>query len=99
MKLALYLIVMAGMTYLIRALPFTLFRKPIRSRFLQDFLYYIPYAVIAAMAFPAILYSTGNVITAAVGMAVAVVLSLLDSPLIVVALLSAVSAFLTGLLI
>ena len=51
-----YLLVMAGVTYLIRALPFVLVNKKIENRFLNSFLYYIPYTVLAAMTFPAILY-------------------------------------------
>ena len=49
-----YLLVMAGVTYLIRMLPFTLFRRQIRSRFLRSLLYYLPYAVLSAMTIPAI---------------------------------------------
>ena len=54
-----YLLVMAGVTYLIRDLPLVLVRKKIKNRFLQSFLYYIPYTVLSAMTFPAILYATG----------------------------------------
>ncbi len=99
MKLGLYMLIMAGVTYLIRMLPFTLFQRPIRSRFLRRLLYYIPYAVLAAMTIPAILYSTGDWRTAAVGTAVAAVLAWLDKPLIVVALSAAAAAFAAGLLI
>ena len=56
-----YLVVMAGVTYLIRAVPFVLFRKRIKNKFIQSFLYYIPYAVLAAMTFPSIFYSTGSI--------------------------------------
>ncbi|MFR0950707.1 MAG: AzlD domain-containing protein [Ruminococcus callidus] len=66
MSLILYIAIMAGVTYLIRVVPFTVFRKKIQNHFLQSFLYYIPYAVLSAMTIPAIFYSTGNVITAAV---------------------------------
>lgn len=55
-----YLLVMAGVTYLIRALPFVLVNKKIENRFLNSFLYYIPYTVLAAMTFPAILYGTNH---------------------------------------
>lgn len=96
MSIALYLIVMAGVTYLIRMIPFTLFRRRIRSRFFRSFLYYIPYAVLSAMTLPAIFYSTGNLTTSAVGTAVAVALAYFDCPLIVVALAAAASALLTG---
>lgn len=54
-----YLVVMAGVTYLIRALPLTLVRRQIRNRYVRSFLRYVPYAVLTAMTFPDILYSTG----------------------------------------
>ena len=99
MKIALYRLVMAGVTYLIRMIPFTFFGKEIKSRFVKSFLYYIPYAVLSAMTIPDIFYSTGNMVTAAVGTAVALVLSCLRMPLIAVALSAAGAAFLTGLFI
>ncbi|WP_277227614.1 AzlD domain-containing protein, partial [Ruminococcus callidus] len=49
MSLILYIAIMAGVTYLIRVVPFTVFRKKIQNHFLQSFLYYIPYAVLSAM--------------------------------------------------
>lgn len=97
MTLAVYVIVMAGVTYLIRMLPFTFFRKKIKSRFFRSFLYYIPYAVLTAMTIPAIFYSTGSMITAAAGTAVALILAYLGLPLIVVALSASLAVFLTGL--
>ena len=97
MSIYLYILVMAGVTYVIRMVPFTLFRKRIRSRFVRSLLYYLPYAVLAAMTVPAIFYSTGDTVTAAVGTAVALLLAYLKLPLIVVALAAAVSAYLTGL--
>lgn len=99
MSIVLYLVVMAGVTYLIRMIPFTFFRSKIKSKFFKSLLYYIPYAVLSAMTIPAIFYSTGNMITAAAGTAVAVLLAYFGAPLIVVALAAAVSAFLTGLFI
>ena len=97
MKTALYIFVMALVTYLIRMIPFTLFRKKIRSRFFRSFLYYIPFTVLAAMTIPEIFYSTGDIITAAVGTAVAVILYYLNLPLIAVALAAAAAAFIAGL--
>ena len=94
-----YIFVMAAVTYLIRMLPFTLIRKPVRSRFFRSLLYYIPYAVLAAMTFPSIFYATGSTITAAAGTAVALLLAWFRMPLIVVALAAAGMAFLTGMLI
>lgn len=97
MSIAVYIFVMAGVTYLIRMIPFTFFRKKIKSKFFRSFLYYIPYAVLSAMTIPAIFYSTGSIITSVAGTVVAVVLAYLDLPLIVVALSASGAAFLTGL--
>lgn len=99
MSIVIYIAVMAGVTYLIRMIPFTFFRKKIKSRFFRSFLYYIPYAVLSAMTLPAIFYSTGNIYTAIVGTIVAVVLAFFDTPLIAVALAAAASAFIAGIFI
>lgn len=99
MSMILYIAIMAGVTYLIRMIPFTLFRRKIKSKFLQSVLYYIPYAVLSAMTFPSIFYSTDNTATAAVGTVVAVILAYFKLPLTVVALAACLSAFLTGLVL
>ncbi|MCQ2491202.1 MAG: AzlD domain-containing protein [Ruminococcus sp.] len=98
MTVAVYIAVMAAVTYLIRMIPFTFFRKKIKSKFVRSFLKYIPYAVLSAMTIPAVFTSTGNAVTSAVGALVAVVLAFFDLPLILVALAASFSAFLTGLL-
>ena len=72
MSLVWYLVVMAGVTYLIRMLPLTLLQKKIRSRWLQSFLYYVPYACLTAMTFPAILTATESPVSAAAALVVAV---------------------------
>ena len=97
MSIALYIIVMAGVTYLIRMLPFAFLRKKIKSVFLRSFLHYIPYAVLSAMTIPAIFYSTGNFITAAAGSVTALVLAYFDLPLIVVAIAASAAAFGAGI--
>ena len=97
MSVAVYIFVMAGVTYLIRMIPFTFFRKKIRSRFFRSFLFYIPYAVLSAMTIPAIFYTTHNTYTAIAGTAVAIILAFMEMPLIVVALAASGSAFLLGL--
>lgn len=99
MSVAVYIFVMAAVTYLIRMIPFTFFRKKIKSRFFRSFLHYIPYAVLSAMTIPAIFYSTGNIITAAAGTAVAVALAYFNLPLIAVALAAAGTAFAVGLFV
>lgn len=96
MKVLSYIAIMAGVTYLIRMIPFTVFQKKIRSRFVLSFLHYVPYAVLSAMTIPAIFYSTGSMITAAVGTVVAIVLAYLEKPLIVVALAASAAALVTG---
>lgn len=99
MNIALYVIVMAVVTYLIRMIPFVFFRKKIKSRFFRSFLYYIPYAVLSAMTIPAIFYSTGNIITAITGTVTAFVLSYFNLPLIVVALSATAMAFISGMIL
>ena len=96
MSLVIYIAVMAGVTYLIRMIPFAAFRRQIKSRFFRSFLYYVPYAVLTAMTIPAIFYSTGSVATAAFGTAVALLLAYFDMPLIVVALAASAAAFAAG---
>ena len=99
MSVIIYIAVMAGVTYLIRMIPFTLFRKKIKSPFFRSFLYYIPYAVLSAMTIPAIFYSTGNITTSVIGTVVAVAFAYFKLPLIVVALAASAAAFISGLFI
>ena len=81
-----YLLVTAGVTYLIRMLPLTVFRREIKSRFIRSFLAYIPYAVLGAMTFPEVLYSTGDLRTAAAGVITAVILAWRGKSLLTVAI-------------
>ena len=96
MPIIFYMLVMAVVTYLIRMLPLAFIKKKVKSRFIRSFLYYVPYAVLSAMTFPAIFYSTGDTITALIGTVVALVLAFFRLPLIVVALVAVVSAYLSG---
>ena len=68
-----YILVMAGVTYLIRMLPMALVKKEITSPYIKSFLYYVPYACLAAMTFPAILSATNSTVSAAIGFAVALI--------------------------
>ena len=86
MSIYLYIFTMALTTYLIRVLPMTLFRKPIRSPFVRSFLHYVPYACLTAMTFPAILGSTASVISGGAALVAGVVLALWNQPLLVVSL-------------
>ena len=85
-KAIIAVLVMALVTYIPRALPLTLYRKKIKSQLLNSFLYYVPYAVLGAMVFPAILYSTQSTRASVVGLIVAVILAFLEKDLLVVAI-------------
>lgn len=89
----LYVLVMAAVTYLIRMLPFTLFRKKITSPFFRSFFYYVPYAVLAAMTFPAVFSATASIFSALAGVGVAAVLALKGKSLTVVALSACLAVF------
>ena len=95
MNIYLYIAAMALTTYLIRLLPMTLFRKPIRSRFLKSFLHYVPYACLSAMTFPGILSSTDSMVSGAAALIVAGVLAYFGRSLIVVALSSSCAVLIT----
>ena len=88
MNIYVYIAAMAITTYLIRMLPLTIFRKPIKSRFLRSFLYYVPYACLTAMTFPSILSGAGSLAAGIAALMVAGVLSYMEKSLIVVALSS-----------
>ena len=80
-----YLLTAAGVTYLIRMLPLVFFRKKIENRYVKSFLYYIPYAVLTAMTFPAIFYSTDYMLSALMGTLAAVILAYFNRGLLTVA--------------
>ena len=94
-----YLLVMAGVTYLIRALPFALVNKKIENRFLNSFLYYIPYTVLAAMTFPAILYGTNHMNSAIAGLAAAVFIAYKGKGLLIVAVGACSAVFVAELVL
>ena len=94
MEYWIYLAIMAGSTYLIRSVPFALMRKKITNPFIRSFLYYIPYAVLTAMTFPAVLFAAGNVTAAAVGFGVAIAFSLWGKGLTTVAAAACAGVFL-----
>lgn len=88
-----YIAVMALVTYLIRMLPLALVRRQIKSPFVKSFLYYVPYATLAAMTFPAILYATDSVISALLGFGAAIYLSYKEKSMITVALCACLVVF------
>ncbi len=95
----LYLLLMAGSTYLIRVLPFVAVRHKIQNRFIRSFLYYIPFAVLTAMTIPAIFTATRSVISAAMGFGVAILLALKKRSLTTVALAACLTVYVTELIL
>ncbi len=86
MNIWIYILVSAGVSYLIRVTPLVLIRREITNRTLRSFLYYVPYVTLAVMTFPAILSATGSRITAWAGFAAALVIAYIDGNLFRVAI-------------
>lgn len=92
------IIVMAVVTYLIRVLPMVIFRKKITNVWIKSFLYYVPYAVLSAMTFPAIFTSTGSYPSAIAGCSMAVILAYFKKGLLTVAVGAATAVFIVQLI-
>lgn len=89
--------VMALITYFIRVTPMIIFRKKITNVWIKSFLHYVPYAVLAAMTFPAVFSSTASKTSAAVGCIIAIILAYFKKSLLTVAIGAALSAFIVQL--
>ena len=94
-NLIFYILVMAAVTFLIRALPLTLIRRPIRSRFLRSFLFYVPYVTLAVMTFPDILHATDSVWSGLLALVAGVALAWSGQGLFVVAVASCLAVFIS----
>lgn len=81
-----YILIMAAVSYLIRVLPLTLIRKPIKSRFLKSFLYYVPYVTLSVMTFPAILDATENPVAGLCALLVGIIAAFAGAGLLKVAI-------------
>lgn len=92
-RILICVLIMALVTYFPRMLPLAVFKKKIQNRFIKSFLAYVPYAVLAAMTFPEILYCTANMYAAAVGLAVALLLAYKNKGLLTVALGASATVF------
>lgn len=75
----------AFITYLIRFIPFVVLKGKISSRFLRSFLYYVPYSVLTAMTFPAVLYSVGSLPAGIIATAVAGIMAYKGKSLVAIA--------------
>ena len=94
-----YILVMSGVTYLIRALPLTLIRKEITNKFVKSFLYYVPFVTLAVMTVPSILTSTGNIWSALAGLITALILAYFEKGLFLVSVSACAAVFLVELII
>ena len=99
MNIWLYVLVMAVVTYLIRMIPLTLIRGKIKNRFVKSFLYFLAYACVMAMTFPAVFHATDYVIAAIAGVVVAILLALKGKGLVTVAVAASVTVFLVSLVL
>lgn len=95
----LMVLAMAVTTYLIRLIPMILFKKKIKNRFINSLLYYIPYAVLSAMTFPAIIFSSGHIISAAVGTVVALLSAFMKRSLVTTALLASAGVLIVEIIL
>lgn len=93
-----YLMIVALSTYLIRAVPFSLIREKVTNTFIKSFLSYIPYTVLAAMTFPGALYVTGSIISALIGITVALLFAIKGKSLTIVAIMACLSALIVELI-
>lgn len=85
--------VMAVVTYLIRAVPLALCRGKLQSRWLRDFLFYVPYAVLGAMTFPGVFSATANPVSAVCGVVAGVILASMEKGLLTVAIAACAAVF------
>ena len=98
MSVYIYIAVMAIVTYLIRVLPLTLIRGKIKNRFVMSFLYYVPYACLMAMTFPAVFHGDYPLAAAIAGVAVALILALKGKGLMTVAVAASLTVFVISLI-
>ena len=97
MYIVLAILVMALVTYLPRVVPLILMKKKIESKFLQSFLYYVPYTVLASITFPAIFHSTGSLLSGIVGAGISIVFAYLGGSLLQVLLVAVISIYIMNL--
>jgi len=94
-----YILLMSGTTYAVRVLPLTLLRKPIRNRFFRSFLFYVPYATLAVMTFPAILHAARSPIAGGAALILGIVSAWFGAGLFPVALICCAAVFVLELFV
>ena len=99
MNIYIYIITMALVTYLIRAIPLTVFTKKIKNKYVLSFLYYVPYTCLTVMTIPSIFSSTSSLVSAVAGFSVAVILGYFKKGLVTVAVSATVTVFIVEMII
>ena len=95
----LYLLVMAGVTYLVRLLPLLFIKRKITNRFIVSFLYYVPYVVLTVMTLPTIFYATDHILTGVLAATVCIVIAYFKPSIVGVALGGAITVLISELAI
>ena len=98
LKFAAAMIIMSVVTYIIRLLPLTFFRKKIKNPYIKAFLNFVPFAVLGAMTIPDVFFATGGTLSAAAGVAVAFILSYIGKGLLTVSLVSCAVVYIVNMI-
>ncbi len=98
-KVLIYILIAVAVTNGIRILPITLIRKPIKNKFIQSFLYYVPYVTLAVMTFPAIMEATQSPIAGLVALILGIVAAYFGLGLFPVSIICCVAVFIIELFV
>ncbi len=90
------ILIMALMAYLPRVIPFFTVTKRISNLYVRSFLKYVPFAVLGALTFPNIFFSTDRSITALTGTGVALFLAYKEKKLMTVILAAIISVYIAS---
>lgn len=94
-----YILVMVVTVFTIRTLPLTLIRKPIKNKFIKDFLYYVPYVTLSVMTFPAIIDATNSPLAGLISLILGSIAAYKDMGLFKVTVICCVSVLILELII
>ena len=98
-KFLVYLLLMAGVTYAVRTVPLIVFKEKIKNRFIRSMLFYMPYAVLGSMTFPAVFYSTGDIVSGIVGTGIGALLAFSNKGLLFVAIAACTAALIVKMML
>ena len=94
-----YIFLMAITVFLIRVLPLTLLRKPIKNKFVKSFLYYVPYVTLSVMTFPAIIEATNSPIAGLVSLIIGIIAAYKNLGLFKVTVICCLTVFILEIII